>query len=103
MKVMKTYTLPDDLVQAYDLLPMTRTASIRFAIVEAHRDVTALGRVLVRRLVSSKVSQSDSKRVTVRLDDPDVKKLNEMAERSCLPIEHVLRLVMEAYILKAHI
>lgn len=96
-KHLKHYTLSSSLVAEFEALPTTRSASMRAAVTEAANDDQVLASALVQRLVSPK-DDSGVARIAVSWDDDSEEKLNKLADRASLPIEHVLRLAMEAYI-----
>lgn len=93
----KHYTLSSGLVELFDSLPTTRSASMRAAVSEAFKDDQVLVTALVKRLISPR-DQTPTTKVSVSWDEESEEKLNKLAERANLPVEHVLRLSMEAYI-----
>jgi hypothetical protein len=68
---------------------------VRAAVAKASDNDIVI--TLANRLANPR-PKSRAASVTVAIDDSTVNKLNDMAERSELPIEHVLRLIMERYI-----
>lgn len=95
----KDYVLPADLLETFDSLVTNRSSSLEKAVNLAYKDCGRLVRALEKRLSSDKNEEKDTqtRRVGVTLPPRTIEQLNELEERTKLPVEHVMRLAMEAY------
>ena len=98
MSNIRSYSLPIDLLDAFDLVSHgNRSATLRKVIGNATDNdiLTALVFRLQRPTASGRPV-----RVTLATSEDAVSKLKDMSDRSGLPMEHVLRLLIEGYIRK---
>lgn len=98
MKKHHTLMAPEDLVERFDKLPLTRSAAITQAILNVEREPELLAQAFRLRL--HQPYEENGVRVAYTRDtriDETLKKLTDMAK---LPGEQVVRLCMEAYIYK---
>lgn len=101
MSNIRSYSLPIDLLDAFDLVSHgNRSATLRKVIGNATDNdfLTAL----VTRLNSPPIQTGRAVRVTLATSEEAVGKLKDMSDRSGLPMEHVLRLLIEGYIRKVN-
>lgn len=103
MKSPRTYNVTEHLVQAYDSLPISRSAAMTMAVAEAYKKPELLEKALGRRIKkpeSDLLGARKTTRVGVSFSPAIVEQLGHLALVTQLPIEHALRLAMEAYIHK---
>lgn len=96
MKKPKAYSVPVDTLNDLDSVSaLSRSAKFeRASFLVSDGDMIS---AFAERL-ASKRPLSLSGRVTLSLDDSTIDRFNEAAERSHLPVEHVIRLALERYI-----
>lgn len=103
MKTPRTYNVTDHLLEAYERLPISRSSAMTMAVSEAFKNPQLLERALGRRIKSPEsdlLTARKTTRVSVTFSPETVDQLNHLALVTQLPIEHALRLAMEAYIHK---
>jgi hypothetical protein len=89
------------MVRMLDPLPINRSAAIAIAINNAHENPSLLARALEARLKSPVVfDEEEPQRIVSTLDPVIVTRLNDLEQKAQIPIEHVLRLAVEAFVLK---
>jgi len=94
LKIVRRYSLTDDLVAA--TATTNRSASVSAAIDKARVDPTILTRALIKRLTDN--TEREPVAVTVSISVETIDKLSELAKMTRLPVEHVLRLALEAHL-----
>jgi len=99
-KLIKQYRLPKALLDDFERLPMNRSAAMSKAVLLADKDPSRLEAAAMRRAQHLLKPQSDSTsvKVSVTVDPKVVEALERLRILTRLPIEHVLKLAMEAYI-----
>lgn len=96
MKKTVNNAMPASLVKAFENVPMTRSAAISQAIINANRNPDLLAHAFRLRL-SQPFEENDTSITYTR--DPRIGDIvKRLAEMTKLPGEQVVRLCMEAYI-----
>lgn len=103
-KVGKVYSVPTGLLKRFKTLPINTSAAISLAIQYAHDDDSKLVKALHRRLGLTDTPANEEEQALSRVNstfNPEiVDMLTSLSRRSDLPIEHALRLAMEAFVFK---
>jgi len=94
----KRYALTSDLLEALDDLGHNRSLLLRQVLATSSPSDLLLG---LRTRLSEAPKKVYSASVTVKLDEKGIAKLEELADLAQLPVEHALRLLIQAYICRA--
>lgn len=98
MRVTKQMSMPRALHEAFEKLPINRSAATSQAVLNAFDDPELLVKALRARL--HRPAEENDVRTSISFDPRVGKALDDLSGMTKLPNEQVLRLVMEAYINK---
>lgn len=101
-RVKKNFRLPHVLIDAFDRLPINRSAALAMAVMNAGERPAVLAQAFERRLIHQRllVGENDTGQISASVDPVVVTTLQTLTEKTDLPIEQTLRLAMEAYLYK---
>lgn len=96
MKKLAQLDVTSELVEMFEQVPMSRSAAIVQALLNAEREPELLVKAFRQRLVTSR--QENSVRIAYSRDQKLDKTVEKLCEMTRLPETQVVRLCMEPYI-----